>query len=189
MTAPLRVGVLGCAEFARRRMLPAFDAAAEFELSAVASRDPRRAADTAQPYGCRAVHGYRELLTDPAIDAVYVPLPAALHDHWTEAALDAGKHVLAEKPLTTDPARTDRLFHLARSRALALMENVLFVHHTQHQVVHALIDAGGIGELRSLYAEFTIPRRGSDDIRHCPELGGGALWDTAVSPVRAALHF
>jgi dTDP-3,4-didehydro-2,6-dideoxy-alpha-D-glucose 3-reductase len=189
VTAPLRIGVLGCAQFALRRMIPALNVAAEFELSAVASRDPRRAADTARPYGCRAVHGYRELLADSSLDAVYVPLPAALHDRWTEAALDSGKHVLAEKPLTTSPGRTAHLLDLARSHGLALMENVLFVHHSQHHTVRELIEAGTIGELRALQAEFTVPRRHDDDIRHDPDLGGGALWDTAVYPVRAALHF
>lgn len=186
--APVRMGVLGCADIARRRMLPAFAASPHTELRALASRDAARARGTARLFGCRPVHGYRALLERADVDAVYVPLPAALHATWVEAALRAGKHVLAEKPLTTSTRHTARLFRLARQRGLALVENVMFVHHPQHAVVQKLVAEGRIGELRSLRAEFTIPRRPDHDIRHQAGLDGGALWDTGVYPVRAALH-
>ena len=187
--AAVRVGVLGCAEIARRRMLPAFDACPGTRVAAVASRDPARAEATAAPYGARALPGYAELLADPGVDAVYVPLPLALHAAWTEAALRAGKHVLAEKPLTSDPDRTAALYALARARGLALMENVMFVHHGLHTRVRKLLADGAIGELRSFTAAFTVPRRPDGDIRLSPELGGGALGDTGVYPLRAAQHF
>ncbi|MDX6355704.1 MAG: dTDP-3,4-didehydro-2,6-dideoxy-alpha-D-glucose 3-reductase, partial [Streptomyces sp.] len=186
--SPVRIGVLGCAEIARRRMLPAFAADPGTELVAVASRELPKAEETARPYGCRAVLGYEALLADPSVDAVYVPLPAALHDRWTRAALEAGKHVLAEKPLTLDPGRTAALFALARRRGLALMENVMFTQHPQHEAVRQLVADGALGELRTFHAEFSIPRRPPGDIRYQPELGGGALWDTGVYPLRAALH-
>ncbi|MFD9099136.1 Gfo/Idh/MocA family protein [Streptomyces collinus] len=186
---PLRIGVLGCADIARRRMLPAFAAADGIEITAVASRDAARAADVAARYGCRPVTGYAPLLTLDDVDAVYIPLPAALHATWTRAALLAGKHVLAEKPLTCDPARTRALLALAAQRSLALMENVMFVHHPQHQAVRTLLAEGAIGELRSFSAAFAVPRLPAGDIRHSPELGGGALFDIGVYPVRAAVHF
>ncbi|MGW4055366.1 Gfo/Idh/MocA family protein [Streptomyces sp. NPDC004779] len=189
MDAPVRLGVIGCASIARRRMLPAFAASPLVDLVAVASRDAAKAAASAREYGCRAVHGYAALLEDEEIEAVYVPLPAALHGEWTEAALRAGKHVLAEKPLTTRRERTAGLLRLARERGLALMENVMFLHHSQHASVRALLADGAIGELRSFRAEFTIPRQPAGDIRYRSELAGGALWDTGVYPVRAALHF
>ncbi|MFI5807672.1 Gfo/Idh/MocA family protein [Streptomyces sp. NPDC051561] len=190
MTAgPVRVGVLGCAAIARRRMIPAFAACDQVELVAVASRDGARAAELAGQYGCRGVEGYEALLADDGIEAVYVPLPAALHARWTEAALRAGKHVLAEKPLTLDPVTTAALMRLAAERGLALRENVMFVHHSQHEAVGKLVADGAIGELRSLRAEFSIPRQSAGDIRYDETLGGGALWDTGVYPVRAALHF
>lgn len=134
------------------------------------------------------VQGYAAALEDPAVDAVYLPLPAALHADWAEAALHAGKHVLAEKPLTLDPGRTDRLLALAAARGLVVAENVMFPHHRQHTAVRDLVRAGAIGELRSLHAAFAVPRLPDDDIRYRPELGGGALWDTGVYPVRAAVH-
>ncbi|WP_030764042.1 Gfo/Idh/MocA family protein [Streptomyces griseus] len=169
-------------------MLPALAATPGAELAAIASRDPAKAREAAARHGGRPVHGYAELLADDTIDAVYVPLPAALHAPWTEAALLAGKHVLAEKPLTTHAPTTARLLALAHARGLVLMENVLFLHHPQHATVRALLDDGAIGELRSFHAAFCVPPRPATDIRLRPELDGGALWDTGVYPLRAALH-
>ncbi|MFI1852548.1 Gfo/Idh/MocA family protein [Streptomyces sp. NPDC020480] len=187
--AVLRVGVLGCAGIARRRMLPAMTAAPGIEVVAVASRDAAKAAETARTYGCRPVTGYAELLALDEVDAVYVPLPAALHERWVAAALRAGKHVLAEKPLTTDRARTAELLTLAGGLGLVLMENVMFVHHGQHEAVRKALAEGAIGELRAMHAAFAIPRLQDADIRYDADLGGGALWDVGVYPVRAALHF
>jgi predicted dehydrogenase len=185
----VRIGVLGCADIALRRMLPALAASADAELVAVASRDADRAEETARTYGCRAVHGYAELLALDEVQAVYVPLPAALHAEWVEAALLMGKHVLAEKPLTTDRDQTAALVALARRRGLALLENVMFVHHGQHAEVRRLHADGAIGELRSFHAAFAIPPLPAHNIRYRADLGGGALWDVGVYPVRAALHF
>lgn len=185
---PVAMGVLGCAEIARRRMLPAMAASTDIELVAVASRDIRKADETARPYGCRPIEGYASLLAEDSVEAVYVPLPAALHAQWVDACLRAGKHVLAEKPLTTDRASTAGLFDFAERSGLTLMENIMFVHHGRHEVVRRLLAAGAIGELRSFRAGFTIPRRNETDIRYRPDLGGGAMWDTGVYPVRAAIH-
>ncbi|WP_438486713.1 Gfo/Idh/MocA family protein [Streptomyces sp. S186] len=188
MTRPLRFGVLGCADIARRRMLPAMAVAADIEIAAVASRCQARAAEVAAAHGARPVSGYDRLLADPSVDAVYVPLPVALHAEWVAAALDAGKHVLAEKPLTTDPATTRTLLARAAGKGLVLRENVLFVHHGRHAAVRALIADGAIGAPRALHAAFTVPAPGDDNIRHQPDLGGGALADIGLYPVRAAVH-
>ncbi|MEW1818428.1 Gfo/Idh/MocA family protein [Streptomyces diastaticus] len=185
---PLRLGVLGCSGFARRRMLPAMAAHPRVRVHAVASRSAGRAAATAAPLRARPVTGYGELLADPALDAVYLPLPAVLHAPWVEAALSAGKHVLAEKPLTTDPGQTRALLARARSLGLVLHENTLFVHHGQHAVVRRLLAEGAIGELRALHAAFTVPAPAPGDIRYAPELGGGCLADIGLYPVRAAVH-
>ena len=187
----VRIGVMGCASIARRRMLPAMAASPTIEIAAIASRDPEAAKELSEHYACTPVHDYAALLDrqNLDIDAVYIPLPAALHAEWAEAALKAGKHVLAEKPLSLTPATTHRLFDLADERGLVLMENVMFVHHSQHKAVRDLVARGDIGEPRSFRATFTVPRRPDDDIRLDPALGGGALWDVGVYPVRAALHF
>lgn len=183
------MGVLGCAGIAVRRMLPAFEDCPDIEIAAVASRDAAKARQVAERFACRPVHGYAELLEQDDIQAVYVPLPAALHAEWTEAALATGRHVLAEKPLTTDRHRTGELLDLARTRGLVLMENVMFVHHHRHEEVRRLVAEGAIGELRAFHAAFTIPPLPHGDIRYDPELGGGALADVGVYPLRAALHF
>jgi dTDP-3,4-didehydro-2,6-dideoxy-alpha-D-glucose 3-reductase len=189
VTPPVRIGVMGCADIARRRVIPVIKSAPDAELAAVASRDPHRAADLARQYGCRPVHGYAELLALAEIDAVYIPLPAALLARWTQAALQAGKHVLAEKPLATDPASAKELLAMAQASRLALMENVMFPHHRQHTTMRQLAADGVIGELRSFHAAFAVPARPARDIRLDPGLGGGSLWDTGVYPVRAALFY
>jgi NDP-hexose-3-ketoreductase len=185
----VRIGLLGCADIARRRMLPAMAASPDIRITAIAGRDAGRAAALAAPYGAEPVHGYARLLERDDVDAVYAPLPASLHAEWAEATLRAGKHVLAEKPLSTDPGISARLVELARDKGLFLMENIMFVHHPMHTAVQKLVADGVIGELRSFQAAFAVPRLPSNDIRHSPDLGGGALWDTGVYPVRAALHF
>jgi predicted dehydrogenase len=185
----VRLGVLGCADIAWRRTLPAAVADPQLELVAVASRDGEKAKRFADRFGCAAVDGYAALLQRDDIDAVYIPLPAGLHARWIEAALRAGRHVLAEKPLTTNAATTTRLVDLARSRGLLLMENFMFTYHAQHAEVRRLLAEGAIGELRAFFAAFTIPELPDEDIRHQPSLGGGALLDVAGYPVRAAELF
>lgn len=180
--------MLGCADIARRRVLPAMAAHRQIDLVAVASRDPARAVDTARAFGGRPVHGYQALLAHDDLDAVYVPLPVALHAEWTEAALRSGRHVLVEKPVTDDPDRAAELLALADELGLVLAENVMFVHHRQHHAVSRMLDEGTVGEVRAVHATFSIPARAADDIRYRPELGGGALWDVGLYPVRLAQH-
>ncbi|MEV5374527.1 Gfo/Idh/MocA family oxidoreductase [Streptomyces nondiastaticus] len=185
----LRLGVLGCASIARRRTLPAAVADPSVELVAVASRDAHKAGQFARLFGCEPVLGYERLVERRDIDAVYVPLPAALHAHWIEASLRAGKHVLAEKPLAMDAGTAAKLVSLARSRGLLLVENYMFTYHSQHEAVRRLLADGAIGELRAFSAAFTIPQLPPDDIRNQSGLGGGALLDVAGYPIRAAELF
>ncbi|GAA3343142.1 Gfo/Idh/MocA family oxidoreductase [Amorphoplanes nipponensis] len=183
---PLRLGVLGAADIARRRTLPAVAAEPDVELVAVASRDPHRARRCTEVFGGEPMAGYAALLGRADIDAVYLPLPAALHARWIEAALDAGKHVLAEKPLTIRAADAHRLVASAAARGLVLAENYMFALHPQHACVAELIAAGMIGEVRGMRAAFTIPPLPAGDIRYRPEVGGGALADVGGYPLRAS---
>ncbi|MEV5569971.1 Gfo/Idh/MocA family oxidoreductase [Spirillospora sp. NPDC052269] len=184
---PLRIGVLGCADIAARQVLPALAHVPAATLTAVASRSIARAREFAARFGGSPVHGYERLLDRDDVDAVYVPLPAALHAEWTEQALHAGKHVLVEKPLTTGREQTARLAALARTLGLRLMENRMFTHHPQHTRVRELIANGAVGKLRSLNAALAFPPRPPDDIRYDPALGGGALLDIGYYPVQAAM--
>jgi NDP-hexose-3-ketoreductase len=123
------------------------------------------------------------------IDAVYLPLPAALHAEWTERSLLAGKHVLVEKPVSGSERETRRLVELARRQRLVLMENFMFLHHRQHDDAWRLVAQGEIGELLDFVAAFTIPPPSGQDIRWRRELGGGALRDLGVYPLRATQLF
>ncbi|UFQ18661.1 MULTISPECIES: Gfo/Idh/MocA family protein [Streptomyces] len=185
---PLRCGVLGCADIAWRRTLPAMAATPGVEVAAVASRDGAKAARFAAAFDCEPIAGYDALLASPGIDAVYVPLPAMLHAEWVGKALRAGKHVLAEKPLTGDAESTGRLLRLADSLGLVLLENVAFPHHGQHAHVRKLLADGVIGDVRDFTSVFTIPPRPDGDIRYRPDVGGGALLDMGIYPIHAALY-
>jgi len=187
-TGALRIGVLGVADIAVRRTLPALRTlAGRGVLTAVAGRDPRRAAAVTATYGGTPYGSYQALLDSPEVDAVYVPLPGGLHGEWVDRALTAGKHVLVEKPLATDLPTTVRLLNTASARGLVLAENMTFPHHPQHAAVGRLVAAGAIGELRTVDAVFTVPPRPDGDIRYQAALGGGSLLDQGVYPIRAAL--
>lgn len=186
---PVRLGLLGCAEIAWRRTLPAVTSGNGLRLVAAASRHAATAERFTGQFGGVPVAGYQALLDRDDIEAVYIPLPPALHAEWIGRALAAGKHVLVEKPLTTCHPDTARALADADRSGLVLMENVMFLHHPQHAAVERLLADGAIGSLRSFYGIFTIPRRPPGDIRHSPGLGGGARLDMAGYPVRAADRF
>jgi len=186
---PVRFGVVGCADIAWRRTLPTLVASPDARLAAIASRNATKAARFAAEFDCSSTLGYDSLLESPDIDAVYVPLPTMLATEWIEKALLAGKHVLAEKPLTAATESTVRLLRLARTNRLVLLENVAFMHHAQHAAVLELLDKGAIGELRDFSSAFTIPPLPSGNIRYQPNVGGGALLDMGIYPIRAALRF
>lgn len=186
MSGVTGVGVLGCADVAWRRMLPAFLADPHVRLVAVASRTGERAAKFAAEFGCDAVVGYQNLLDRDDVDAIYLPLPSGLHAEWIRRALCAGRHVLTEKPATTSAEETADLVAMAAARGLVLMENFMFLHHTRHARVAELLAGGAVGALRSFHSTFTIPARPAGDIRLNPRLGGGALLDNGAYPVRAA---
>lgn len=189
MRSVVRMGVLGCASIALGKVMPAMKEAGNIELTAVASRDPAKARDVARRFGCAVAEGYEDLLDRPDIDAVYIPLPTGLHAHWAARALTAGKHVLAEKPLACDHPAAVALVKQATKAGLWLMENHMFLYHSQHATVRALVAEGRIGQLRVFTARFGIPPRDAADVRYRPELGGGALLDVGVYPIRAASYF
>ncbi|GAA2343508.1 Gfo/Idh/MocA family oxidoreductase [Streptomyces kunmingensis] len=186
---PLGVAVLGAADIARRRTVPALLRSPLVRLVAVASRTTDKARTFADRFGCEAVTGYERLLDRDDVDAVYIPLPNALHETWAEKALRAGKHVMVEKSLTASAAAATELARTAQERNLAFMENFAFLHHTQHTRVRELLADGAIGTLRVFTASFGIPRTDSSLIRYSRALAGGALRETGCYPIRAAQLF
>lgn len=184
-TPPVRMGVLGCASIAERRMLPAMLDHPQVQLTAVASRSAAKAQRFADRFGAEPVTGYARLLERADVDAVYVPLPPHLHYEWTVAALRAGKHVLCEKPFVPTVGEADRAVQVAHAAGLVLMESFMFLHHGQHATVRELVESGVIGELRGFWSEFGIPadRTGAAP-RHL-----STLPEVAAYPIRAARLF
>ncbi len=144
----------------------------------VGSRDRARAQAYAHERGLEHAYGsYDELLADPEVDAVYVALPNALHVQWSIRALEAGKHVLSEKPLSRNPAEVERAFDAADRAGRLLMEGFMYRHHPQTKKLKQLVDDGAIGELRLVRTQFSFMLDRPNDVRWDPELGGGALLD------------
>jgi xylose dehydrogenase (NAD/NADP) len=148
------------------------------EFVAVGSRDGARAEAYAREKGIARAHGsYEALLADPDIDAIYNPLPNALHVEWSIRALEAGKHVLCEKPLTRRPEEVERAFDVAEREGRVLAEAFMWRHHPQAARARELLDAGAIGDLRVIRAHFAFKAADPDDIRLQADLDGGGLMD------------
>jgi predicted dehydrogenase len=147
------------------------------ELVAVGSRTHERAAEYAREWGIRRAHGsYDELLADPDVEAVYISLPNGPHVEWSIRALEAGKHVLCEKPLARDPADVEQAFDAADRAERLLMEAFMWRHHPQTHLLCELVRGGAIGEPRLVRATFSFTLR-DDDVRLDPALAGGSLMD------------
>ncbi|MBI4678162.1 MAG: Gfo/Idh/MocA family oxidoreductase [Elusimicrobia bacterium] len=185
----LRIGVLGCADFAWRKAVPALLQAPELELAAVASRSLEKAEKFATTFGGDPLAGYERLIERRDIDAVYVPLPPSLHEGWVLKALEAGKHVFVEKPFSLTAASARRMVEAARSRGRFLMEDFAFRHHGQTAGAREMIGRGDLGEIRVLRASFGYPPPAPANIRYDRSLGGGALLDCGVYCAQAALLF
>jgi len=184
MTSPLRFGVMGAAAIAKKFMLPSLREADGVRLVAIASRDRRNADELANQYGCDAVEGYRSLILRDDVDAIYMPLPTGLHREWGVAALAAGKHLLVEKSLAQNISEARELVSVARASGKLLMENYMFVHHPQQEVVRRLIESE-LGEIRLFSAFFGFPPLDRENFRYVRRLGGGALLDAGGYVLRA----
>ena len=151
------------------------------DVIAVSSRDRGRAEDYAAQHGIERAYGsYEAILEDDDVEAVYIPLPNSLHVEWTLRALEAGKHVLCEKPFSRRPDEAERAFDFAESAGLVLSEGFMYRHHPQTARIAELVAEGVIGRLRIVRAAFSFPLaavHGPEDSRFRPELDGGALMD------------
>lgn len=178
MPAKVRWGILSTANIGRAALVPAIQAASNAELLAVASRDSERAFGYATRYGIPHSYGtYEELLRDREIEIVYVPLPNSMHHAWVLRALNAGKHVLVEKPMGLSAAECLEMAAAADANGVRLMEAFMYRFHPQISTLLTLIDNGGIGQLSHMHAAFSFRLQRADNIRLQPELGGGSLMD------------
>ncbi|MDG3005291.1 Gfo/Idh/MocA family protein [Paludisphaera mucosa] len=185
----LRWGLLGCARICRRGLIPGIRASESGTLAALASRDAGQAKAWAGEFAIPRAHGsYEELIADPEVDAVYVPLPNELHKPWVMRAADAGKHVLCEKPLALDADEAGRMVEHCRSRGVLLMEAFMWRHQPRTLAIRKMVDEGAIGRLRLIRSSFSFPIDLSD-WRLDPARGGGSVWDVGCYGVNAARLF
>ncbi len=180
----LRWGILGVAKI-NDRLLPGFAAAADTQLLAIASRDAAKAKAAAAKAGIpKAYAGYEALLADSEIEAVYIPLPNALHAEWTKKAADAGKHVLCEKPLAPTAAEAAEVVAHCRAKGVRLMDGFMWPHHPRTAQIRQLIDAGEIGEVRHVSGTYTFTLAADvPNVRFRADLAGGSLLDVGCYPV------
>jgi predicted dehydrogenase len=179
-------GVLGAARI-NQQVLEGAALAEGASVVAIAARDRDRAQAQADAHSIPTVYGsYDELLADPEIDAVYIPLPNALHVPWAVRSLEAGKHVLCEKPLARSEAEARRAFAAARQANRLLMEAFMWRHTPQTKRLSELLDEGAVGRVRVVRATFGFRLEGEGDVRLSHELEGGALMDVGCYCVSAA---
>jgi predicted dehydrogenase len=177
MMSPVSWGILSTGHI-NRLVIPPAQASERIDVIAVASRDLARAEEHAQRWGIEQAYGsYESLLEDPEVEAVYISLPNSLHCEWSIRALEAGKHVLCEKPLSRRAADVEAAFDAAERTGRLLMEGFMYRHNPQTRTLQELVRGGAIGGLRLIRGAFSFTARNPRDIRLLPELDGGALMD------------
>ena len=184
----VRWGVLGTADIARGQTIPGMQMAEHCELYAIAGRRMEKAKSYQEEFGFRKAYGsYDEMLADPEVEAVYIPLPNDIHCEWTVKALKAKKHVLVEKPMAVSEAQAKEMFRAAEENGVYLMEAFAYLHSPFVKEVKAELDAGTIGEIRYFESAFITGRRPDTDIRLRRETFGGAMYDLGCYSVSMAM--
>ncbi len=175
----IRWGVLSTANIGVAKVLPAMQRGTLCEVTAIASRDLAKAQATATQLGIPKAYGsYEELLADPDIDAIYNPLPNHLHVPWSIKAIEAGKHVLCEKPIALTTAEAQTLADAAKQNPqLKVMEAFMYRHHPQWQRARQIVTEGGIGNLRTIQSIFSYYNTDPGNVRNQADIGGGGLMD------------
>ena len=206
----MNIGIICPSEIALRRFMPALKKSSYFKyvgigvctveerfgdrlpsdevVKSIIAEEYSKASVFVEQYGGKVFDGYETIVTSPEIDAVYIPLPPALHYKWAKTALEHGKHVLVEKPSTISSENTKELVRIAENNNLALHENYMFIFHEQLNAVKNIVDSGEIGEVRLYRISFGFPMRQSNDFRYNKELGGGALIDAGGYTIRYAVN-
>ena len=177
---PVRWGILGVAEIATGRVIPALQKSTLCVIEAIASRNQVRARSAADAFNIARSYGsYDALLQDPAIEAVYIPLPNHLHLEWSAKALEAGKHVLCEKPMTVTAAETRRLIELRDRTGLHIEEAFMVYHHPQWRTVQELVRDEVIGQVRAVHCSYSFTLENRESYRFQKDQGGGVIYDLA----------
>lgn len=184
MQQVIRWGVLGAARIARLQVIPAILRCANARLHAIASRDPAKLAEFQALFGSFKTHDrYEALLEDPAVDAVYIPLPNAMHREWAIRAMRCGKHVLCEKPLALNSHEAAEMIQVARDCKVLLMEAFMYRYTDRVRQINRVLESGVLGEIRSINSTFRFFLDRENTIKENPELGGGAMYDVGCYPL------
>jgi predicted dehydrogenase len=175
----VRWGILSTAKIGREKVIPAMQAGKFCEVVAIASRDKDLAKAEGARLGIPVIYGsYNDLLADPSIQAIYIPLPNHMHVEWSVRCLEAGKHVLCEKPVALSAAEATQLLAAAKKHPhLKMMEAFMYRFHPQWQYAKRLVNDGKIGELRTIQSSFSYYNTDPKNIRNQVEAGGGAMMD------------
>lgn len=174
----LRWGVLGTARI-NRKVIPALQASKNGEVVGVASRDEAKAREQAEKHGLPEAFGsYEALLASPDVDAVYIPLPNTMHREWTVKSLEAGKHVLCEKPLAVSAEECEEIGRVADERGLKVLEGFMYRFHPRFELLQDLMQKRVVGDLKFVRVAHSFAAEGEENIRWFSALGGGALLDT-----------
>jgi predicted dehydrogenase len=175
----VRWGVLGASNFALTKMVPALLKSDLVELVGIATRNSHKTRLRIDQAGIAKVYdSYEALLADPRIEVVYNPLPNHLHVPWSIKAIEAGKHVLCEKPIGMTEADAQKLLEVARAHpGIKVMEGFMYRHHPQWRYAKRMVDQGSIGELRTIQSFFSYNNLDETNIRNQAEIGGGGLMD------------
>jgi predicted dehydrogenase len=185
--APVRIGILGAARIAPSAVVKPARSVGDAMIGAVAARDRTRADAFASKHGIPRVHGsYAELIADPDLDAIYNPLPNGLHAEWTIAALEAGKHVLCEKPLTANAKEAEDVAAAATRTGLVVMEAFHYRYHPLAHRMREIVESGELGTTRHVETALCFPLPKFSDIRYQYDLAGGATMDVGTYTVHMA---
>lgn len=202
----MRIGILSPSEIAYRRFMPALQKAEEIEFAGIAiatqeewfngnkisdfnnirESEKEKAQKFIDEFGGKLYSSYMELIQDDRIDAVYVPLPPALHYQWAKCVLENNKNVLVEKPATISKEDTKELIGIAAEKNLVFYENYMFMYHSQIEEIKKIALSGEIGKIWKYNIAFGFPRRAQNDFRYNKELGGGALIDCGGYTIKLA---
>lgn len=181
----LRWGVLSTAKIGREKVIPATQRSETGVVTAISSRELAHAESVAKQLGIEKAYGsYEELLADPDVDAIYNPLPNHLHVSWSIKAIEAGKHVLCEKPIGLSVAEAEQLLAAAKAHPkLKVMEAFMYRFHPQWQKARALVREGRIGDVRTIHTDFSYFNDDLQNYRNHLEMGGGGLMDIGCYPI------
>ena len=180
----IRWGVLGCAGIARKAMFNGIMNARNARLYAISSRTPDKLYDIARQFPCEKQYlGYEAVLNDPDVDAVYIPLPNALHCEWVVRALEAGKPVLCEKPLAMNAREVRQIMEASARTGVPVMEAFAYLHDPMMGRIRELVRSGALGQLRYIEANFSYLLKDTSNVRLIRPLGGGATYDLGCYPV------